>query len=298
MPRFSNTSLDRLATCDERLQALCHEVIQVFDFTVLEGHRGKAAQDAAVAKGASKAAWPTSKHNSTPSLAVDVAPWPVDWQDTGRFRELAVHMLQQAEAMKLQVVWGGHWKTLVDMPHYQIEAGELTPFWRQRLEAHLASYGRALPPLEKPPSENIPEQILAALIQVESGGNQYAMRYEPAFFKRYVEGKPVQAFGACSLETERTARATSWGPLQIMGAVARELGYQKPFLSQLCGPDGLAMGVLYLQKLAAKFLDSHGWAGVVSAYNAGPGGIGSNPSYIAKVLQALGGKWPEVDRGV
>ena len=297
MPRFSKTSLDRLATCDVRLQALCHEVIHVFDFTILEGHRGKAAQDAAVAKGASQAAWPTSKHNAVPSLAVDIAPWPVNWQDAGRFRKLAAHMLQQAEAMELQVVWGGHWKTLVDMPHYQIEGGVLSTYWHERLEEHLAGYGRTLPPQDAP-LPIIPEKLLAALIQTESGGNEHAIRYEPAFFKRYVEGKSVQTFGACSLDTERMARATSWGPLQIMGAVARELGYQKPFLSQLCGPDGLAMGVLYLQKLAAKFLDSHGWAGVVSAYNAGPGGIGSNPSYIAKVLQALGGKWPEVDRGV
>ena len=81
MPTFSERSKTYLATCDERLQRLMHEVIKIADCTVLVGHRIKEDQDEAVRTGASKASWPMSKHNSQPSKAVDVAPFPISWPD-------------------------------------------------------------------------------------------------------------------------------------------------------------------------------------------------------------------------
>lgn len=51
MPRFSETSRQRLATCDSRLQLICNEAIKIVDFTIIEGHRDKAGQDAAFAGG-------------------------------------------------------------------------------------------------------------------------------------------------------------------------------------------------------------------------------------------------------
>ena len=76
MPKFSKRSLDRLATCHPDLQKVCNELIKTYDFSVNCGHRGKAEQDAAVKSGASKAKWPTSRHNTNPSLAVDIYPYP------------------------------------------------------------------------------------------------------------------------------------------------------------------------------------------------------------------------------
>jgi peptidoglycan L-alanyl-D-glutamate endopeptidase CwlK len=61
------------------------EVIKHFDCTILEGHRGKEAQNEAVRTGKSKVRWPNGNHNKSPALAVDVAPWPVNWQDRERF---------------------------------------------------------------------------------------------------------------------------------------------------------------------------------------------------------------------
>ena len=45
MPRFGRTSLKRLNTCDEDLQALFKEVVKYFDCSVIEGHRNEARQN-------------------------------------------------------------------------------------------------------------------------------------------------------------------------------------------------------------------------------------------------------------
>lgn len=79
--------------------------------------------------------------------------------------------------------------------------------------------------------------LICALVEQESNWNPYAMRYEPAFYSRYVQ--PQGGLGT----TEMTSRATSWGLMQVMGQVARELGFSGPFLSALCDPEiGLEWG--------------------------------------------------------
>lgn len=92
MPTFSQSSLDQLATCHPDLQKIAHAAIALFDFTVLEGFRDKAKQDAAVKAGNSKTPWPTSKHNASPSLAMDCAPYPIDWSGTQKSLERFVFM--------------------------------------------------------------------------------------------------------------------------------------------------------------------------------------------------------------
>ncbi len=120
MPRFSSTSLERLRTCDPRLQALFLEVIKHRDCTILEGHRPKERQDRAVAEGRSKTPWPRSKHNSSPAQAVDVMPWPLDWSDKNRLIEFAGFVQGVASQMSVSVRWGGHFKTFFDGPHWEL----------------------------------------------------------------------------------------------------------------------------------------------------------------------------------
>jgi peptidoglycan L-alanyl-D-glutamate endopeptidase CwlK len=128
MPRFSNLSEQRLATCDERLQRILQEAIKHVDFTVICGHRDQEEQDDAFRTGRSKARWPLSKHNRLPSVAVDVAPYPVDWQDTARFARLAGYIERIADEMGVQIRWGGDWdgdgrtrdERFIDMPHIEL----------------------------------------------------------------------------------------------------------------------------------------------------------------------------------
>lgn len=78
--------------------------------------------------------------------------------------------------------------------------------------------------------------LICAIIEQESGFDPWAIRYEPAFYTRYVE--PITGLSA----TEAHGRAFSWGLLQCMGQTAREVGYKGPF-PQLCSPEtGIVIG--------------------------------------------------------
>ena len=131
MPNFSKTSLDRLATCDYRLQILFEEVVKHFDCTVICGHRGQAEQEAAYAARKSRARFGQSPHNFEPSRAVDVAPYPIDWNDLDRFQFFGGFVLGVAAAMGVPLRWGGDWNgnrklsdnRFNDLPHFELIGG-------------------------------------------------------------------------------------------------------------------------------------------------------------------------------
>jgi peptidoglycan L-alanyl-D-glutamate endopeptidase CwlK len=81
MSKFSEISLQRLATCHRDLQTLFNHVIQDYNCSVVCGFRTKAEQDKAFADGLSKVQYPGT-HSTKPSIAVDVAPYEgtsIDW---------------------------------------------------------------------------------------------------------------------------------------------------------------------------------------------------------------------------
>lgn len=111
MPAFSGLSKERLATCHPDLKRLFNEVVKHFDCKVLEGYRNEDIQHAAfIAKPQrSKVDWPNSKHNTLPSHAVDVAPYPVNWTDYDRLYCFGGFVLGIAASMKIKIRWGGDW---------------------------------------------------------------------------------------------------------------------------------------------------------------------------------------------
>ena len=109
MPAFSRASRRRLATCDERLQRVLRQAIRHVDFAVIEGHRSAKRQEALYRKGASQLRAGQSKHNAMPSLAVDVAPWPIDFRDRERFCYLAGFLMAIAAREGIRLRWGGDW---------------------------------------------------------------------------------------------------------------------------------------------------------------------------------------------
>jgi soluble lytic murein transglycosylase-like protein len=117
--------------------------------------------------------------------------------------------------------------------------------------------------------------LVCAVVEQESSWNPWAMRYEPAFFTKYVAhlytNNKVSA-------TEAYARGFSWGLMQVMGQVARETGFDAPFLSALCDEaTGLGVGCRVLRKK----LDAMG-GDVTRGLLAWNGG--GNPAYAAQVL--------------
>lgn len=147
-------------------------------------------------------------------------------------------------------------------------------------------------------THELPYALVAAVIQVESGGDPWAVRYEPAF-QRLVQREDFTVPAGVSRQTELNARAMSWGLMQIMGQVARERGCKFQFLSRLCNPaDGIHWGCRQLALCRDRFLEQYGWAAVTAAYNGGFGavkqdGTFTNPHYPRAVLAALGGAWPK-----
>jgi soluble lytic murein transglycosylase-like protein len=127
--------------------------------------------------------------------------------------------------------------------------------------------------------------LALAVCKVESSWNPYAIRFELLFKKNYIDGKKVKIFGwQCSENTERIALATSWGLMQIMGATARGMGFDKVFLSELLVPEtNLRLGCNLLSRLLEKWgkLD-----GAISAYNAGKPTV-RNAVYVNKVKQEM-----------
>ena len=128
MPKFGKSSRKRLATCDKRLQDIFNEVIKYVDCSVLEGHRGEDRQNQLADEGKSKVRFPNGRHNALPSRAVDVTPYPVDWDDRERQTLFAGFVLGVARGMGHTLRWGGDWdrdfqvmdNRFDDFPHFEI----------------------------------------------------------------------------------------------------------------------------------------------------------------------------------
>lgn len=119
--KLSQISQDRLLTCDPRLQQLVSAVSDVTNCAVLCGHRDEADQEHAFLIGTSKEQWPNSRHNSSPSEAVDLAPLPLSWEDIDSFRRLNEVVQQEAAKLGLEIEWGGDFKSIKDWDHWQLK---------------------------------------------------------------------------------------------------------------------------------------------------------------------------------
>ena len=141
MPSFSRKSMSKLRSCDYRLQELFLNVVKEYDCTIIQGHRTKEEQDEYYNNKRSKVQWPNSKHNHSPSLAADVAPWvngSIPWpqipkdskfiHDTAQFYHFAGFVLSRANSLGIDVRWGGDWDSdhnfsdqkFDDLVHFEI----------------------------------------------------------------------------------------------------------------------------------------------------------------------------------
>lgn len=115
MPKFSQESFSKLSTCHLDLQAIFFEVVKSFDCTVLVGYRNEEDQHIAFNAGKSKLDWPNGKHNTQPSNAIDVAPYPIDWNNIKQFYWFAGYVMGIAQRLKDEgkithsIRYGGDW---------------------------------------------------------------------------------------------------------------------------------------------------------------------------------------------
>lgn len=129
MPKFSDKSKYRLSTCHHKLQELFEEVIKYYDCSVIEGYRDNIRQDELYRTGQSHLKGGESKHNHSPSLAIDVVPYPIDWQDFNRFYHFTGFVKGVASQLGINIRCGADWdgdnefkdQKFHDMPHFELE---------------------------------------------------------------------------------------------------------------------------------------------------------------------------------
>lgn len=134
----------------------------------------------------------------------------------------------------------------------------------------------------------VDEKLAKSICFVESSWETYRTRYENLWHYFYYPHICSNKL-LISLETEKSHQMTSWGLMQVMGSVARELGFDD-YMPKLCLPEhGLFYGIKKLSLLKRKYpLISD----VIASYNAGrpahsPDGRYVNQNYVDKVTAAL-----------
>lgn len=153
MPSFGSNSRDRRDTLHPVLQRLCDRVVAYTDITILVGHRNRVDQAQAFRQGRSTKQFPDSKHNTTPSVAVDASPFPIpdgwgeldaasakgrdlEWKERVKFYQMAAVFRHEWERMQhedpvaalYRLRWGGDWdrdgdyrdNTFDDLVHFEI----------------------------------------------------------------------------------------------------------------------------------------------------------------------------------
>lgn len=132
----------------------------------------------------------------------------------------------------------------------------------------------------------LPSELVLAQVHVESGGDPFALRYEPSFFEKYIRHNPTAngyRYGPLS--------ACSFGLLQIILETAIEIGFdgqpQDLFIDRI----GLMWGAKYMKACwdtAGGTTETYPHA--LAMYNAGPGVAGPpwpNAGYVNRVYAAV-----------
>ncbi len=117
--KLGTRSLQNLSGVHPDLVAVVKRAIEITeqDFTVIEGIRNINRQRELVKSGASQ----TMNSRHLTGHAVDMVPWPVDWEDLDRFETMAEAMKDAAEELDISIVWGGDWKSFYDAPHFELD---------------------------------------------------------------------------------------------------------------------------------------------------------------------------------
>jgi len=105
MPRFGKTSKKRLEGVDTKLVNVLNELIKIMDVTIIEGLRTQERQEQLLKKGATKVKY--SKHME--GKAVDLSPYPIDWDNRDGFHYMGGMIRGIAKQLGVKVRWGGDW---------------------------------------------------------------------------------------------------------------------------------------------------------------------------------------------
>jgi peptidoglycan L-alanyl-D-glutamate endopeptidase CwlK len=132
--QLSERSLKNLEGVNPLLVAVVERAIQITtqDFIVIEGLRTQARQDALWAQGRTKpgpiVTWTKDASSHGTGRAVDICPYPVDWNDLKKFDAISRAMFQAADELGVTLRWGADWdmdgkpreRGESDSPHFEL----------------------------------------------------------------------------------------------------------------------------------------------------------------------------------
>jgi peptidoglycan L-alanyl-D-glutamate endopeptidase CwlK len=132
-------SKERLKSVNPTIGLIVIEAAKIIPLMVLEGHRNEIGQNKAFIEGKTKLKWPHGKHNSLPSLAVDLAPLyfetgkaNIDWNDLIAFGRIMGCVQTIGHQMKVKLRFGMDWdgdfrsvnrdpdESFLDAPHVEL----------------------------------------------------------------------------------------------------------------------------------------------------------------------------------
>ena len=131
--KLGKTSLARLQGVDETLVNVVKRAIEIseVDFTVIEGVRTLERQRELYAQGRTApgkiVTW-IMKSKHIEGKAVDLVPYPLDWNDIEKFNKIKDAMFQAAKELDVNLRWGADWDSdgnyrengEYDSPHFEI----------------------------------------------------------------------------------------------------------------------------------------------------------------------------------
>ena len=152
MPKFSEESERLLSMAHNDLQKVAFRAIDFIDFKVISSYRPPEEQNSLFKQGRrlvdgvyvvsdindvityKDGYFRPSKHNTRPSSAIDLAPYPIDWNNKSRFYYMAGMILMlsldlfKKGEIKKGIRWGGDFNQngnltddgFIDLPHFEI----------------------------------------------------------------------------------------------------------------------------------------------------------------------------------
>jgi peptidoglycan L-alanyl-D-glutamate endopeptidase CwlK len=109
--KYGAKSKKELSSAHEDLQEIFNEAIKYMDLTIIEGKRSKERQAELYEQGATK----TLDGKHCEGLAVDVAPYPIDWENRENFIYMGGFIMGIAKMMNIPLRWGGDWNSNNDL---------------------------------------------------------------------------------------------------------------------------------------------------------------------------------------
>tara|TARA_R110002020_G_scaffold30490_2_gene96036 strand:+ start:109 stop:489 length:381 start_codon:yes stop_codon:yes gene_type:complete len=105
MYKFGKRSKERLRGVHPKLVNVLNELIKIMDVTIIEGLRSEERQKELLEQGKTKTKF--SKHIK--GKAVDLAPYPIDWEDRERFHYMGGMIRGIGKQLNTDIRWGGDW---------------------------------------------------------------------------------------------------------------------------------------------------------------------------------------------